>query len=83
MKQKFMQRTKKTRVKICCISSFYEARLAIQYSESVLGLVSAMPVGPGIITEDLIFQIAARIPPSVSSFLLASMQTAAPIMLKA
>jgi phosphoribosylanthranilate isomerase len=78
-----MQPTPKTRVKICCISSSYEAQLTIQYGASALGLVSAMPGGSGIITEDLISQIAAGIPPSVSSFLLSSMQTAASTKLKA
>jgi phosphoribosylanthranilate isomerase len=51
-----MPSTKKTRVKICCISSIAGAKLAIQYGACALGLVSAMPSGPGIISEDLIFQ---------------------------
>jgi phosphoribosylanthranilate isomerase len=67
-----MEATKKPRVKICCISSIEEARLAIRYGASALGLVSAMPSGPGVIADDLIGQIAATIPPAVSSFLLTS-----------
>ena len=47
------------RVKICCISSLAEAELAIRYGASAIGLVSAMPSGPGVIDEDLI----AEIPP--------------------
>ena len=62
------------RVKICCIASVEEAWTAIQYGASALGLVSEMPSGPGVISEVLIRQIAANIPPSVSSFLLTSKQ---------
>ncbi|MBX7222528.1 MAG: phosphoribosylanthranilate isomerase [Blastocatellia bacterium] len=64
------------RVKICCISSIAEARLAIRYGASALGLVSAMPSGPGVISEDLITEIAALVPPGVASFLLTSLQDA-------
>lgn len=39
-----------------------------------------MPSGPGVISEDLIAQIAASIPPAVSSFLLTSKQDAASII---
>lgn len=64
----------KPRVKICCISSLAEARLAIRYGASALGLVSAMPSGPGVIEEDLIAEIAAQIPPPIATFLLTSKQ---------
>jgi phosphoribosylanthranilate isomerase len=62
------------RVKICCISSIEEARLAVSYGASAVGLVSEMPSGPGPIPEELIKEIAATIPPGVSSFLLTSKQ---------
>ena len=62
------------RVKICCISSIEEAWLAIRYGASALGLVSAMPSGPGVITEDQITKIADIIPPGIASFLLTSSQ---------
>jgi phosphoribosylanthranilate isomerase len=39
-----------------------------------VGLVSAMPSGPGPISEDLIAEIAKALPPAVSSFLLTSKQ---------
>ncbi len=61
-----------TRVKICCISSVGEARLAVQEGASALGLVSEMPSGPGVIPEDLIAEIAATVPPPVGTFLLTS-----------
>lgn len=60
------------RVKICCISSKEEARLAVKYGASALGLVSEMPSGPGVIDESIISEIAKIVPPGVSSFLLTS-----------
>lgn len=65
-----------TRVKICCISSISEARMAIDHGASAVGLVSEMPSGPGVIGKDLIARIAAQIPPFVSSFLLTSKRDA-------
>jgi phosphoribosylanthranilate isomerase len=65
-----MRPTTKPRVKICCIASVEEAWMAIEHGASAIGLVSAMPSGPGPIPEDLIAEIAATVPPGVSSFLL-------------
>ena len=62
----------KIRVKICCISSIDEARLAIAYGASALGLVSDMPSGPGVIDEDLIEEIAGIVSPGIATFLLTS-----------
>ncbi|HEY0407810.1 MAG TPA: phosphoribosylanthranilate isomerase [Pyrinomonadaceae bacterium] len=70
----------KPRVKICCIGSVGEARLAIDYGASALGLVSEMPSGPGVIAEDLIAQIAAIVPPAVASFLLTCRRDATSII---
>ena len=61
-----------TRVKICCISSVQEARLAVRLGASALGLVSEMPSGPGVIPEALIAEIAAAVPPPIGKFLLTS-----------
>ncbi|MBL7798278.1 MAG: phosphoribosylanthranilate isomerase [Saprospiraceae bacterium] len=61
-----------TRVKICCISSENEARMAIAAGASALGLVGAMPSGPGIIGDEQIAAIARTAPPAVSTFLLTS-----------
>ena len=52
----------------------------IRYGASALGLVSAMPSGPGPISEELIAEIAAVIPPGVASFLLTSRQDAESII---
>lgn len=65
-----------TRFKVCCIQSLAEAQLAIQHGASALGLVSHMPSGPGVISEDLIREIATQTPPPVSTFLLTSLTDA-------
>ena len=46
-------------VKICCISTVEEAELAIAAGATALGLVSAMPSGPGVIADERIREIAA------------------------
>lgn len=66
--------TNTTRIKVCCIAGVGEARLAVRYGASAVGLVSAMPSGPGVIPDPLITEIAATIPPAVGSFLLTSLQ---------
>jgi len=48
-------------VKICCIASVEEAHLAIDAGAAALGLVSAMPSGPGVIGDDTIARIAAAV----------------------
>ena len=66
-------------VKICCIASGQEARMAVAAGAGALGLVSAMPSGPGVIEEALIGEIAAwvrRESPAVDTFLLTSRNTA-------
>jgi phosphoribosylanthranilate isomerase len=75
-----MQPTRKPRVKICCIASRSEAWMAIEHGASAIGLVSAMPSGPGPIAEELIAEIAAVVPPGVASFLLTCKQDVASIV---
>ncbi|MCU0326368.1 MAG: phosphoribosylanthranilate isomerase [Spirosomaceae bacterium] len=60
------------RVKICCISSPIEAKMAVAAGASALGLVAEMPSGPGTIKDNLIKEIVATIPPPIASFLLTS-----------
>lgn len=62
----------KPKVKICCISSIDEARIAIEHGAAAIGLVGQMPSGPGIIGDDLIEQIAKSVPPPIATFLLTS-----------
>ena len=63
-------------IKICCIASREEARLAISAGASAVGLVSAMPSGPGPIADSLIADIAAVVPPPIATFLLTCRQDA-------
>lgn len=63
------------RVKICCIASAEEAALAIEMGASAVGLVSRMPSGPGVISDELIADIAATVPPAVGTFLLTCRQS--------
>lgn len=60
------------RIKICCIASPEEARIAIEAGASAIGLVGRMPSGPGPIADELIRTIARGIPPPVATFLLTS-----------
>lgn len=69
-----MTPTMRPRVKICCIASLEEARMVVHHGADAIGLVSAMPSGPGPIPEDRIRAIAAHMPPMVSTFLLTSLQ---------
>ncbi len=59
-----------TKIKICCISSKQEAKLALHFGADAIGLVGKMPSGPGPISDDLIMEIAKIIPPPVATFLL-------------
>jgi phosphoribosylanthranilate isomerase len=60
------------RIKICCISSVEEARMAVTAGASAIGLVARMPSGPGPIADDLIRQIASGVPPPIATFMLTS-----------
>lgn len=57
-------------VKICCIQSIEEARLALSAGAAALGLVARMPSGPGPISDEIIAEIVAALPPEVDTFLL-------------
>jgi phosphoribosylanthranilate isomerase len=70
----------KVKVKICCIGSEQEAKLAIQAGANALGLVAKMPSGPGPISDQLILQIAQSVPASIATFMLTSETTAADII---
>ncbi|KAF0134505.1 MAG: phosphoribosylanthranilate isomerase [Xanthobacteraceae bacterium] len=67
--------TARTRVKICCISSLDEARLAIGAGADALGFVAGTPPGPGMVDDATIRAITAEVPPPVASFLLTDLAT--------
>jgi phosphoribosylanthranilate isomerase len=69
-----VQPTRRPRVKVCCIRDREEAALAVRHGAAALGLVSAMPSGPGVIDDATIAEIARAVPPGVASFLLTSRQ---------
>ncbi len=47
-------------------------RLAVRYGADAVGLVGAMPSGPGVIPDERIAEIARAVPPPVMSVLLTS-----------
>jgi len=67
------------RIKICCIQDQEELALAVRYGASAIGLVSAMPSGPGPIPEPVIARLARAVPPGVAAFLLTSARDPAAI----
>lgn len=64
------RRSNRPRLKVCCITSIAEAEMAARHGADAVGLVSAMPSGPGVIPDDLIEKIAASIPPTLTTVLL-------------
>ena len=75
-----MKPTRTPRVKICCIGSVDEAALAVECGASALGLVSHMPSGPGVISDERIAGIAATVPPAIGTFLLTCRQKVSDII---
>jgi phosphoribosylanthranilate isomerase len=72
--------TTRPRVKICCIATPEEARLAVRSGAAAIGLVSAMPSGPGVVSERAIIRIAGLVPPPVTAVLLTSRLEASQIV---
>ena len=70
----------KTAVKICCMASVEEARTAIRFGASAIGLVSRMPSGPGPIEDELIAEIVAALPSTIDTFLLTCETSASAIV---
>jgi len=48
--------------------------MAVEAGASALGLVSHMPSGPGVISDEQIAETAATVPPPIATFLLTSRQ---------
>lgn len=66
----------RTRIKICCIVSLEEARLAIDSGADGIGLVGPMPSGRGMLDDHAIAAIASAVPPPIATFLLTAESTA-------
>jgi phosphoribosylanthranilate isomerase len=64
------------RVKVCCIGSIEEAEIALDAGADALGLVSAMPSGPGVIEDRDIARIAEWVGARAATVLLTSRLTA-------
>jgi phosphoribosylanthranilate isomerase len=72
----FKERAEVVRVKVCCIASIEEAELALELGADALGLVSAMPSGPGVIPDAAIAMIAEWVGTRAATVLLTSRSSA-------
>ena len=71
---------KKIQVKVCCVASAVEARLAVGLGADAVGLVGHMPSGPGVIGVAAAAQIAKEVPGGADTFLLTSAMRASEIV---
>lgn len=69
----------RTRVKICCIASIEEAAIALGAGADAIGLVSAMPSGPGVISDERIVEVSQWARRRAATVLLTSRQHGAGI----
>jgi phosphoribosylanthranilate isomerase len=67
-------------IKICCICSISEAAMAISKGAVAIGLVSEMPSGPGVISDETIREISKFAEGKADTFLLTSRQNSAEII---
>ena len=63
--------------KVCCTRSVDEAELAFDAGAAAVGLVSAMPSGPGVIDDTTIAEVTEAMAGRLETFLLTSETTAA------
>lgn len=70
------------KIKICCISSIQEAETALETGADYIGLVSEMPSGPGVISEEKIKIIISSLPQKTKTVLLTCKVTSAEIVLQ-
>lgn len=61
-------------IKVCCIRSLQEANLALALGAYALGLVTEMPSGPGVSSEEEITHIIQNLPTETRTFLLTCRQ---------
>lgn len=58
------------KVKVCCIASPEEARLALSYGVTAVGMVDETPSGEGRIPVETIAEIVQAVPPTTGTFVL-------------
>ena len=63
------------RVKICCMASPEEAKMAATVGADLIGLVGPMPSGAGIVTPEMCRRISDRAPARVTPVLLTEAET--------
>jgi phosphoribosylanthranilate isomerase len=68
------------KIKICCIQNTQEAEMAIKAGAWAIGFVSAMPSGPGVISEETIAKIAKVVGARAETVLLTSLTSATEII---
>lgn len=66
----------RTRIKICCIASGDEARLAIEAGADAIGFVCAGPLSPRTIADSTAAEIIQATPPTVGTVVLTTERTA-------
>jgi hypothetical protein len=66
----------RTRIKVCCIASADEARLAIKAGADALGFICAGQASTRTIADSTVAAITKMSPPGVSTFLVTNEQTA-------
>lgn len=71
-----LRKSTSLRIKVCCIASIEEAQLALEAGADALGLVSAMPSGPGVIRDEDITRIAGWVGTRAATVLLTSQRSA-------
>lgn len=64
------------KLKVCCISSLEEAKLASAYGADYLGLVGPMPSGPGVLSLEEVSAITSQLNDTQHSIFLSSGRTA-------
>ncbi len=69
---RLLERDGALRIKVCCIGSVEEAATALDAGADALGLVSAMPSGPGVIADEVIASIIAWVGQRAATVLLTS-----------
>jgi phosphoribosylanthranilate isomerase len=60
------------KVKVCCITSPEEARIAVSYGVAAIGMVDETPTGEGRIPVEQMAEIVRSIPESTGTFVLTS-----------